>query len=135
MESREVPAVRGGERANALVRFHAADVCTVEVAFRDVSLRGVGHDLFSALVAVRRDLDTLGWLLACNGSRRDVYPSQMGRQASRGRLAYLLTLPRTTRRPEVLDIFDVADERTVSSVDDQRAWFDAWAVSPLEAES
>lgn len=123
-----VPGLRAGEPVTSRIRFAAGDVCIVEVRIGDdLDLRAEGPDLFEALASVRRDLEGHGVVLACNGSRRDVFPSQMLRQASAGRFAYELTMPRSAARPPVVDIFAPAPQSAVlASVDDQRAWFDRW---------
>ncbi len=124
----EVPAVQGGSRLLARIRFSDGEPCVVEASIGpDPPIRGEGSDLFDALAAVRRQLDTRSVLLQCNGSRRDVYPSQMQRQATSGRRAYVLNLPRSPARPPTVDIFDTAPPDSVlASVDEQRAWFDQW---------
>lgn len=125
-----VPAVRGSELVTTHVRFTAGDVCVVEVKVGDIDSRGEAPDLFEALVRARRGLETQDVLLDCNGARRDVFPSAMQRQATEGRRAYVLTIPRTTKRPPVVDIFAAApDLSALATVDEQRAWFDRWRAS------
>ena len=73
-----------------------------------------------------------GVVLACNGSRRDVFPSPMLRQATGGRFAYELTIPRSAARPKAVDIFAPAPKSAVlAAVDDQRAWFERWRDSGI----
>jgi hypothetical protein len=123
-----VPAVRGGETVESHMRFAAGDVCVVEVRVGgDVDARGEGPDLFEALTAARRSLEAEGVRVACNGARRDVFPSAMLRQAAAGRRAYVLTMPRTGERPVTVDIFEAAPgSSALATVDEQRAWFDQW---------
>jgi hypothetical protein len=110
------------------VRFAVGDVCVVEVSVGDdIDSRGEGPDLFDALVSARRELEAQDVLIGCNGARRDVFPSAMLRQATRGRRAYVLTVPRTASRPSTVDIFAPApDMSALATVDEQRAWFDRW---------
>jgi hypothetical protein len=126
-----VPGLRAGAPVTTGIRFAAGDECVVEAAIGDdLRLRGEGPDLFEALASVRRDLERHDVVLACNGSRRDVFPSQMLRQASAGRFAYVLTIPRSAVRPETVDIFAPAPgSAALASVTDQRAWFDRWTRS------
>lgn len=124
-----VPAVRDGRPVIAQVRFVVGEVCVVEVSFgEDMSARGEARDLFAALAVARRRLEAQGVQLACNGARRDVYPSGMLRQAAQGRRAYVLTAPPTVARlPPTVDIFAPAPESSVlATVDEQREWFDQW---------
>jgi len=128
-----LPAVRAGKPTAARVRFAAGDVRVVEAAIGDdLDARGEGPDLFEALAAVRRVLEASSVMIACNGSRKDVFPSPMLRQASGGRSAYVLTIPRSAARPPTVDIFAPAPESAeLVSVDDQRAWFDRWRDSGI----
>ncbi|MGA6981055.1 MAG: hypothetical protein WBZ11_05835 [Candidatus Sulfotelmatobacter sp.] len=136
-EETTVPAVRRGERVTSLVRFTTNGVCAVEITVDDVDSRGEGPDLFEALAQARRGLEAEDLLVGCNGARRDVFPSAMQRQAGFARRAYVLTMPRTTARPEVVDIFASASELSaLATVDAQRAWFDRWRQSrPVEEGS
>lgn len=133
-EEINVPAVRAGETVESQVRFAAGEVCVVEVSIGgDVAARGEGPDLFEALVAARRSLEAAGVRVACNGARRDVFPSAMLRQTAAGRRAYVLTMPRTAGRPTTVDIFEAAPESSaLATVDEQRAWFDQWLKSGEE---
>jgi hypothetical protein len=126
-----VPALRGDEQLTASLRYAAGDVCVVEVEIDgSLAARGEGPDLFEALAAARRILEAHDVLLACNGSRRNVFPSPMLRQAASGRRAYVLALPRSDAKPPTVDIFDPApDLSTVVTVDEERAWFDQWRPS------
>ena len=127
-EEVSVPAVRGGGLVTSRVRFAAGDACVVEVSVGDdIDARGEGTDLFEALVSARRQLEAHGVLVGCNGARRDVFPSAMLRQATGGRRAYVLAMPRTAARPQTVDIFAPApDTSALATVDEQRAWFDMW---------
>lgn len=130
-EQADLPAVWEGKPVSVHVRFSSGHACAVEVSVEGrLDLRGDGSDLFEALVSVRRALEKYGVMLVCNGSRPDVYPSPMLRQASNGRFAYVLTIPRSTARPPVVDIFAAAPEfAPLASVDEQRAWYDRWVQS------
>ena len=132
-EEATVPAIRAGVHVVSRIRFAPGDVCRVEVGVgTDLDLGGEGPDLFEALASVRRDLEAHGVLLACNGSRRDVFPSPMLRQASGGRFAYELTIPRSAARPKAVDIFAPAPKSAVlATVDDQRAWYEQWRDSGI----
>jgi len=136
MTTREVPALRAREVLTATLRVSEGDEIVVEVAVAGIGVRALGPDVFEALVAARRVLEQHGILLGCNGSRRDTFPSPMLRQADRGRHAYVCTLPRRSTRPEVVDVREPApDLRLVTTVDEQRAWFDLWRRSPLDDAS
>lgn len=122
-----VPAVRGGQRVSARVRFAAGGAaCLVEVGVgEDVSASGQARDLFAALQAARRELEAHGVQLACQGARINVWPSGMLRQAGHGRRGYVLTMPpAAAQEPSTVDIFEPAPQSAVlATVDEQRDWF------------
>ncbi len=126
-EQRELQALSPDDVLTAHVRLEVGEVCRAEVLLPDLRISGDGPDLFDALVSVRRQLEPWGITLVCNGARGDVYPSPMLRQSTSGRRAYLLTLPRTGKKPETVDIFDEAPAGSaLVTVDEQRALFDEW---------
>jgi hypothetical protein len=129
-----IPVVHGTDRVSGLLRFSADTINVVEVKVsEDIEARSDGPDLFEALVSVRRDLERSSLLLACNGGRRDVFPSPMLRQAAAGRFAYVLVLPRTQAKPSTVDIFAPAPEGSVlATVAEQRSYFDTWCQSGSE---
>ncbi|MDO3514966.1 MULTISPECIES: hypothetical protein [Ralstonia solanacearum species complex] len=83
-------------------------------------------NLFAAMSAYRRRLEQDGYLLLCNGARRDAYPSQMILEMGGGRKIYLLQPGRQTSRQDLVDIFGAATIEQVCTVAEQRASYDAW---------
>lgn len=129
----QIPALRNGSELFAELRVVEGDISRVEVVVpQEGRVVGSGGDLFEALEHVRLSLEDKGVLLACNGCRRDVYPSPMLRQAVHGRRAYVLEIPRDGRRPPTVDIFEPAlDLSAVVTVEEQRQWFERWWMSPV----
>jgi hypothetical protein len=129
-EERTVPAVRDGRPVTAQIRFATGDTCVVEVdAGADVTARGEARDLFAALAAARRDLETRGVQLVINGARRNVWPSGMLRQTGYGRRAYVLAMPPAVAQQSTVDIFEPAPEPAeLATVAEQNEWFQRyWA--------
>ena len=87
------------------------------------------HDLFEALIALRNTLEEKGAVLLCAGARRDVFPSGMQRDMAGGGKAYVIRLGVHATVKNILDIFDPADAAQVTSVSDQRAFFEEWLKS------
>jgi hypothetical protein len=81
----------------------------------------VDVDLFSALEAVRRQLEAEGLMLCCQGARPDVLPSGMARQMGGGRRAYRLRRDRRPDRTDLVDVFAPANCDDVVTVDEQHA--------------
>ena len=90
---------------------------------------GEGAELFSALVDIRRKLDSRRILLLCAGARLDVYPSRMSRQARYGRNAYALTLGQPATRENMTDIFASALVAQIATPEAQLGFYESWLVS------
>ena len=126
---------RAGERTvSGEIRYSTSSENLVELDFgAHGHALGRGADLFAALCDARQQLESDEVYVACNGARRDVYPSAMQRQATNGRRAYVLTLPRTRMRLQVVDIFEPTDAAQLGTVEEQRAWFDRWSSSIVDS--
>lgn len=125
-ESVRLPVRVGAHETSANVHFWVDDGAHVEINVEGPrQFRGVGLDLFEALRVARLELEGAGIELACNGARRDVYPSPMLRQATAGRRAYVLA-ERGAERPPTVDIFGVADWGDIGTVAEQGEEFDRW---------
>jgi hypothetical protein len=123
----DVAAFQHGERVDARVRFAVETDCLVEVHIApETTITKKDSDFWEALLQVRTELERDDIQLGCNGARIDVFPSQMQRQAIRGRKAYVLVKPRTAKRCEVVDIFGPASLELVGTVAEQRAFYDGW---------
>lgn len=103
--------------------------CITTLASGEESVIYKADDLFAALVKLRLDLESRHVFVACNGARKDVFPSGMAREMSRGRKAYVLKLGLRPDRDEVVDIFDAASPEQLGSVKEQQDYFIAWRES------
>ena len=84
-------------------------------------------DCFAALQAMRRRLSKRGIDLHCYGSSRNVFPSAMSRDMSRGRKAYKTFIGQPGR--DIVGIFDSGSDIELVSVDDQEAFHHLWFAS------
>jgi hypothetical protein len=89
------------------------------------SRRTVGPDQFECLLKIRAELEPLGFRFLVNGARRNVWPSGMARDMGGGKQAYVLVLGQPGR-PELVDIFQPADESQIVLVKEQRDFFQTW---------
>ena len=107
---------------------YAQHACSVRLTLPDGStVEATKSDLFEALRTIRREIESRDLVLLCNGSRRDVYPpSGLTRQWIGGRKAYILRLHVEPNMDDVVDIFAPTQEEFVASVQEQRAYFEAW---------
>lgn len=91
------------------------------------SLSANESDYFGSLVAVRKELELRGFVVLCNGARRDVYPpTGLTRQWGGARKAYILK-PRIRPTPQdTVDIFGPALREHIGTVSEQQAYFKEW---------
>jgi len=116
---------RGGSVGSIVVTITSEPICRVSVG----SAVFEAADLFGALVLLRASLEKNGRFIACNGARRDVFPSGMAREMSRGRKAYILKPGVRPSREDLVDIFDRADADRIGTVSEQQTQFDRWKTS------
>lgn len=78
----------------------------IKFIYEGIEIDKEGEFPFFVLVDLRKDLENLGYLLICNGSRIDVYPSRM---SSVGSNAYLLKPNQKALLTDIVNIFDTTD--------------------------
>jgi hypothetical protein len=99
---------------------------TLELEIPNLGLhRTDGPDQFECLLLARVELEPQGFRFLVNGARRNVWPSGMARDMGGGRKAYVLVLGQPGR-PELVDIFETADESQIALVQEQRDFFQTW---------
>jgi len=77
-------------------------------------------------VNLRTILEPIHLRIACNGARRDVYPSTMAREMGAGKKAYVLKMGRPTSREDLVETFGEAPLETIVSPEVQKAYFEEW---------
>lgn len=89
-----------------------------------------GPDMFEAMVRLRRQLEPDGIAVAVNGARGDTYPSGMARDMGGGMKVYVMRSGRSARREDLIETLDDAPPDQLGTVDDQRAFAEAWRAEP-----
>jgi hypothetical protein len=87
-------------------------------------------DVFEALVRLRRQLEPDGLMIAVQGARRDTYPSGMARDMGAGMKVYVLHPGMRGRREDLVETLDDALLEELATVDEQKAFHDAWLAEP-----
>ena len=119
-----------GEREPCEIEFTQGVPITMTIrSTRFGELSFTDNNLFAALSAYRRLLEQEGYLLLCNGARKDAYPSRMALQMGGGRKIYLLRPGKQAKREDLVDIFDAATIEQVCGVDEQRNAYEEWVRS------
>jgi hypothetical protein len=89
-----------------------------------------GDDAFDCLCKVRKQVEPLGWLILCNGSRRNAWPSGMCRDMGEGLKLYVLR-----RKPlsstDLVDTFGAAPTKEVTSLSEQVSLASAFFGRPV----
>lgn len=93
------------------------------------SLAFENSDCFECLIDLRHIVEKEGAKVLCNGARRDTYPSGMARDMSNGMVVYQMRHGQHGRTEDVVHTFDPAPAEQIATVDEQRAFFEAWLVS------
>ena len=91
------------------------------------------HDIFECLMRLRLQVEGAGWLLCCNGARRDAFCSGTLRDVGGGELVYLLegVLPRSApayagQRPPVAETLDPVAPILAATVEQLWRWYGEW---------
>jgi hypothetical protein len=95
--------------------------------FEDITV--FGEDYFECLNGIREVLEKNNILIACNGARRDVYPSSLLTQMSDGVLAYVCELGKPVKKENKVNIFHPADISNVCTVSEQQLYHRDWIKS------
>src|SRR4051794_34687740 len=85
---------------------------------------GVGFDMFEALVEIRRKVESEGWLIAVQGSRRDAYPSGMARDMGGGERIYVLRRGMPAKLDDLVDTLAAADPSQLATVEEQEQYWE-----------
>jgi hypothetical protein len=93
------------------------------------SITETGNNFFECLCKVRLELEAIDYIILCQGATKDVYPSRMAAQMSNGLKAYKLTLGKQASLSDLVDIFAPAELTDISSVKDQKQYFEMWLKS------
>lgn len=86
--------------------------------------------MFEALVRLRRQLEPDGLIVAVQGARRDTYPSGMARDMGGGMQVYVMRPGLGARLEDLVKTLDDAPPDQMATVDEQRAFAEAWRAQP-----
>jgi hypothetical protein len=139
LEVRDVTVIRDGQPEQARLQGwldgYDGPVPTyrIELAAREGNYTcpytATGPDMFEALVRLRRQLEPDGMMVAVQGSRRDGFPSGMARDMGGGLQVYVMRHRRSARIKDLVGTLDDAPPDQLATVDEQRAFFEAWLAS------
>jgi hypothetical protein len=118
---------KSGTRATTIDYGPSGDQCHLQLSLDDGrTFTAVAMDYFACLISVRRELEAEGLVVCCQGARKNVWPSGMGRDMGAGLVAYVLTIGRAPRRDEQVQVLAPADAELIGTVTEQEQHFEAW---------
>jgi hypothetical protein len=83
-------------------------------------------DAFGCLMNLRREVESVGGRLCCNGARLDAWSSGMLRDMGSGFGCYLLDGVPHGQQPPMVHTLDPTDPDKAVTVEDQIAWYQRW---------
>lgn len=86
-------------------------------------------DLFEALRAMRKQLESSGCRLLCAGARIDATSSRMSRNMGGGRRVAIVHHGIPASKDEVVDIFQYAEPEKIGTVQQQQDFTRSWLTS------
>jgi len=137
IESVSVDLLENGNKVlNSVFRIYEEDPenkdnVILEIHFKGKKIVKSSEDFFSAMQAIRTDLELKGIFMQCNGAAKNVYPSPMQRT---GRTAYVLELCCPAKLSNVVDIFETREGLDFVTVEEQDIFYKEW-LSSLQVAS
>lgn len=121
----------GGEDDEAAIftLFDECDNCRLRCEYRDTAIEAIATDYFETLCRIRSRLAEEGLTPFCYGASLNVYPSGMARDMGAGLKAYRLTMGKSAKMADLVEIFADGSDVIPASVDAQAAYFEDWLVS------
>lgn len=107
------------------------DMVLVETKIMGNEMKFKGENFFSALLALRMELEKEKIQMVCNGSAKNVYPSRMQLSMGSGRKAYKLSMGQQAKSSDMIDIFDYDEELEFVDIDEQSKYYSEWLKSVM----
>jgi hypothetical protein len=87
------------------------------------------NDYFECLIKLREIFEKRKWILLCNGSRYDVFPSGMARDMGKGLKAYKLEMGKPAKIEDLVNIFEEAEIEKIGTIEEQKEYYKKWVES------
>lgn len=107
------------------------DMVLIETTVSGQRIHIKGENFFSALQALREELEKGNLQIVCNGAAKSVYPSPMQMSMGSGRKAYKLSMGQQAKNSDVVDIFDCDEELEFVDRDEQSKYYTEWLKSVM----
>ncbi len=107
------------------------DMVLIETTIDSQKFSFKSENFFSALQALRKELETKNIQIVCNGAAKNIYPSPMQISMGSGRKAYKLSMGQQAKNLDVVDIFDCDEELDFVNMDEQLKYYTEWLKSVM----
>ena len=109
-----------------------SDILILHIEAEGIILSASGNNCFSALTALRKDLEMMNAYPLVMGAHEKVYPSPMQLGMGDGRKAYFQQMGKPALMSDSVDIFDPCGVDDVSSIEAQQQYHNRWIAVAIE---
>ena len=109
-----------------------SDILILHIEAEGIILSASANNCFSALTALRKDLEMMNAYPLVMGAHEKVYPSPMQLGMGDGRKAYFQRIGKPALMSDCVDIFDPCGVDDVSSIEAQQQYHNRWIAVAFE---
>ena len=129
MEIFDIEIINNGKiEKNKLFLLEIKDEINLKIEIERTIYFSKSDNIFDSVVELRKKLELKNIYLLCNASVINVYPSGMQKEFG-GTKAYKLQMGKQATLSDVVDIFDYDSELKISSVEEQKEFYENWIES------
>ena len=129
MEIFDIEIINNGKiEKNKLFLLEFEDEIKLKIEIERTIYSSKSDNIFDSVVELRKKLELNKIYLLCNASVINVYPSGMQKEFG-GTKAYKLEMGKQATLSDVVDIFDYDSELKISSVEEQKEFYENWIES------
>ena len=129
MEIFDIEIINNGKiEKNKLFLLEIEDEINLKIEIERTIYFSKSDNIFDSVVELRKKLELKNIYLLCNASVINVYPSGMQKEFG-GTKAYKLQMGKQATLSDVVDIFDYDSELKISSVEEQKEFYENWIES------
>ena len=129
MEIFDIEIINNGKiEKNKLFLLEFEDEIKLKIEIERTIYSSKSDNIFDSVVELRKKLELKNIYLLCNASVINVYPSGMQKEFG-GTKAYKLQMGKQATLSDVVDIFDYDSELKISSVEEQKEFYENWIES------
>lgn len=105
------------------------DAVKIVLLFNGAKYVAESENYFAALISIRKQVESNGILLMCNGTAKNIYPSPMSLSMGTGRKAYITRMGQQAFNKDLVDIFDYVEGFEHCSIQEQEEYHRSWLES------